>query len=134
MFPDKNQYLKMPKLLEEQRRLNEYYGRKYVDGETLDPRVGPYLETADMDDLVNKVLEANDVPHPSDGDRTFLGDLDEGLDQIRKRWAARGMEADEGHAPDISRLMKKLQASYHPAAGIPRGMDEEARERYLAEQ
>lgn len=48
LFPDKSPYLKLPKLLDEQRRLEDYIGSHHVDGETADPELGRAIEGIDQ--------------------------------------------------------------------------------------
>jgi hypothetical protein len=47
MFPDKNKYLKMPKLKAEQQRLEDFMGLKYEDGKAKDQKFADYLKVAD---------------------------------------------------------------------------------------
>ena len=49
MVPDKSEFLKLPKILEQQERLQDVLGAKIIDGRTQDPKMGPYLKTFDLE-------------------------------------------------------------------------------------
>jgi len=50
LFPDKNEYLKLPKLREEQEKLKQYMGFNKVDGESIDPRMAGFLKNNEYGD------------------------------------------------------------------------------------
>lgn len=75
MFPDKNEFLRMPKLLEEQERLKEFIGILVEDGQPLDREFAKFVESVDVDKFYNDYYGQLDVPHPTEAGRTFLGDL-----------------------------------------------------------
>ena len=48
MFPDKNEFLKFPKLKQEQEKLKQWMGIFVQDGKPLDPQFVNYMKTADQ--------------------------------------------------------------------------------------
>jgi len=57
LFPDKNKYLKMPKLREEHENLKQYMGFNRVDGQSIDPRMEGFLKNTEFgDELLGGII------------------------------------------------------------------------------
>jgi hypothetical protein len=82
LVPDKSEFLKLPKVLEQQERLNEMLGARYVDGRTEDPTMGPFLKSFDMEAYMERELQGLEIEHPTDESRSFLKDFGNMLAEV----------------------------------------------------
>ena len=110
LFPDKSPYLKLPKLLDEQRRLDEYIGYKTVDGETADPHLGPAIESLDQDQYVRDLMEEANLEHPEQPGRTLLGDLEDELAKFDQQVVEQGR--DQWHRNEIGKIYNSVVSQY----------------------
>lgn len=62
MFPDKSEFLQLPKHKEQQEKLKQFMGIYVQDGEALDPEFANYLKTVDMDKFLG--IFVPNAPHP----------------------------------------------------------------------
>jgi hypothetical protein len=53
MVPDKERFLKLPKLLKDQERLEEILGTRRVDGKAADQKFVDYVNSVDIDEMMN---------------------------------------------------------------------------------
>lgn len=112
LFPDKNKYLKMPKLREEQEKLKKYMGYNRVDGESIDPRMQGFLQNSEFGEkMLGDMLRAADQEHPTDRTRTKFGDMHAAIEKLRVKMAARGEEG-AFEVKDLKQVMYFLEENY----------------------
>lgn len=85
LVPDKEKYLKLPKILKEQEQLEQIMGTYKVDGRTIDPKMGEYLEVVDINKIQNDHIMRMDIEHPSDPSRSYIKDIMNMIDGIKMR-------------------------------------------------
>lgn len=82
LFPDRNEFLTYPKLLEEQEQLKELVGIYRQDGKALDEGFATALDDVDPAKFTEDHVLERQV-HPRDRSRTYLGDLKKAMETIR---------------------------------------------------
>lgn len=84
LFPDRNEFLKYPKLEQEQEKLKQFVGIFKRDGEHLDPDFARFLKQVDGAKFwADHVFE--NKAHPTERGRTLLGDLVEAIKKIEEK-------------------------------------------------
>ena len=75
----------MPKLLAEQKRLEDFMGMKYEDGKAHDQKFVDYLKTYDAREMEEQMMRQIDAKHPTDPNRTKLKDLEAQMEIIKQK-------------------------------------------------
>ena len=75
----------MPKLLENQKRLEDFMGLKYEDGKAHDQKFADFLKTYDVKGLENALYESVDSKHVDDPSRTKLKDLEKEMEMLKEK-------------------------------------------------
>lgn len=82
LFPDRNEFLTYPKLLEEQEQLKELVGIYRQDGKALDEGFATAMDDVDATKFTEDHVLEHRI-HPRDRSRTYLGDLKKAMETIR---------------------------------------------------
>lgn len=109
-FPDKNKFLKMPKLLAEQKRLEDFMGMKYEDGKAHDQKFVDYLKTYDAKEMEDEMMSRVDAKHPSDPNRTKFKDLEAQMEIIKQKAIKSG--TNMYHRREVQRAVEKIEEEY----------------------
>ena len=110
LFPDKNEFLTYPTLLEEQEQLKHLVGLYKQDGKALDGEFATALANVDPVKFAEDHVLERQV-HPRDGSRTYLGDLKEAMETIRQKQIRLG-KPNEVDMRDVSKVLEDLGAEY----------------------
>jgi len=110
LFPDKSPYLKLPALLEAQKRLVEYFGSKHQDGQAMDPQFAALLEGPDARQLCEDLLRTADRPHPEDAGRTLATDIQNAMGGFLADLQRQG--TDKFDTREFTKLYEKVAKEY----------------------
>jgi len=117
LFPDKSPYLKLPALLEAQKRLVEYFGSKHQDGQAIDPQFAALLEGPDAHQLCEDLLRTVDRQHPTDEGRTLGTDIQKAMSGFLGDLQQQGQ--DKFDTKEFTKLYEKVSAEYEDVLPKP---------------
>jgi len=109
MFPDKNEFLKYPKMKEDQEKLKQFMGMFIEDGKALDPKLANYLKTTDPSKFLEETF-VNDKQHPTDPKRSKMKDLYAFIDKLHERMDATGVK--EFDPREMKHFLRELSDTY----------------------
>lgn len=110
LFPDKNEFLTYPTLLEEQEQLKHLVGLYRQDGKALDGEFATALANVDPVKFAEDHVLERQV-HPRDRSRTYLGDLEQAMETIRQKQIRLG-KPNEVDMRDVAKVLEDLGAEY----------------------
>lgn len=110
LFPNKSEYMKLPELLEQEKRAERYVGDKQTDGELADPAFGDHVAEMDQLEFHRSFDSMNDVEHPTEPNRTFLGDFHKEMGNFTAKMAEQGR--NQWTVQEIDKIYSKTLADY----------------------
>ena len=117
LFPDQNEFLKMPKLHEGQRKLKEFMGTFMQDGQALDPKMANFMKTVDIDKFMSQFEQ--DAAHPTEEGRTAMGDFNKMIGELQEKMEKKG--TNTWFSKDMYKIMDTLDETY----GVPLELKED---------
>ena len=85
MFPDKNKFLKMPKLKADQKRLEDFMGLKYEDGKAHDQKFAEFLDIYDVTKMEDALFKSIDQKNMDDPSRSKLKDIEKQMELLKEK-------------------------------------------------
>ena len=110
MFPDKNKYLKMPKLLNDQKRLEDFMGLKYEDGKAHDHKFAEFMQVYDVSKLQDAIYKDLDHKHITDSSRSKLQDIEKQMEFLKEK----AIKSGNAGVPrrEIEKIIRQVKDEY----------------------